>query len=1219
MKAGQLEIELLANVARLQQDMEQVKRSVGDMTTDVGRKARAANDNLRSIGRGAGAGVQAFSRDVAQLKASIDPAWAALERYKQQVNLLRDAQRQGALTQAQYIQQVRAAKAAYQEAGAGVVGASNAQRQGLQQLGYQIGDVSTMFALGARPSQIFASQIGQITQAVQLATGGTSRFAAFLGGPWGVAISVAVMALGPLIGKLFETEDATKKVEFASYGLGDAQSILGGVMDLTTGKITAQSDALWANARAQAAAAQVAARKEQFEASSEMRSIRKGKIELQGGMGGGVRFARVGDPTADIVSAFQGGTLSVTEAERGLRSLMETGLATEGQYLKAAEAVTKFGMAAENIKLFGDLQKGLNGDKGALGQFLTPSNRRPPAAKTDRRAETLQREAEATEALITGLGLLADAYLVSEAAAMKAEVAAKATEQGIKKQADVAEYVARQMRLAVAERIADAAKEVSSLRAQTEAQEKLNARIIQGGYSYEDAVQMMKDQADLRPYLTALAIAEGDAKAKLADVIERLRIEQKRSNDETALSKALQDAHNYERQVIAPLEREAQVLGLVGWQRERALLQMEREADIAPLLAKHTDALARGNYELAAALQVLIDKRIKAFNLQIQMGDWTDADDRAKDRLDLYNDALRETISLLERIGGFGGVLGGILGFVSGNASGLRGPIGDLLNLRTGTKADPRNPNREIATTLADELREIFKLNGQFGQTMANLLQGAGTGMLAANALGFTGKGSQVGSAIGGALGTVAGEAVGKAVRGTLGKALGPLGSIAGGLIGGALGSLLSKTPKGTATIGNVNGSLGVSATAGNSQSRIAAASKSANAIIDSLESIASQLGASIDPSKGSVSIGIRKGSFRVDPTGKGATKVKKGAIDFGEDAEAAAYYAMMDLIKDGVLAGLRAGTERLLRNADDLEAGLAKALKFEGVFKDLASLKNPMQFALDELTREFDQLRKIFGEAGASAAEYAQLEELLSLKREDAIERAQREAIDKISERRELEIRILELLGREQDALAASRELELAGMKASLRPLQSMIYQLEDARQIMERFAPLAADLRFFKQEVLGNRTSNGFAQIAARFREVAALAKGGDATALGNLRGSATEYLDAAKENAKTSLDYRRAVGEVLASVDSGIFAADAQVEYAQMQIDAIAAQSDILVSIKDQLETSQAAIAAATAKTATLLQRFEGDGLTVKTDTDTPLFIRLPTGERLQVEVV
>lgn len=85
-----------------------------------------------------------------------------------------------------------------------LTGKSAAARQGMLQLGYQIGDAATMFSLGANTSQIFASQLGQTVQAVQLMTGGTSRLAAFLGGPWGIALSTAAIVTAPFIGKLYE-------------------------------------------------------------------------------------------------------------------------------------------------------------------------------------------------------------------------------------------------------------------------------------------------------------------------------------------------------------------------------------------------------------------------------------------------------------------------------------------------------------------------------------------------------------------------------------------------------------------------------------------------------------------------------------------------------------------------------------------------------------------------------------------------------------------------------------------------------------------------------------------------------------------------------------------------------------------------------------------------------------------------------------------------------
>jgi len=93
------------------------------------------------------------------------------------------------------------------------VGATaGSQRAGMQQLSMQIGDVATQFAMGTKPMQIFAQQGGQVFQAIQLMAGGGSRFAAFLGGPWGLALSAAAIAVTPFIGRLFEAEDALDNV-----------------------------------------------------------------------------------------------------------------------------------------------------------------------------------------------------------------------------------------------------------------------------------------------------------------------------------------------------------------------------------------------------------------------------------------------------------------------------------------------------------------------------------------------------------------------------------------------------------------------------------------------------------------------------------------------------------------------------------------------------------------------------------------------------------------------------------------------------------------------------------------------------------------------------------------------------------------------------------------------------------------------------------------------
>jgi hypothetical protein len=289
--------------------------------------------------------------------------------------------------------------AGFEQAGQRVVASAGAQRAGMQQLSFQLNDMATMFALGARPMQIFVSQSGQVMQSIQMMSGGTSRLAGFLGGPWGIAITSAAVVLTPFIGKLFEAEDALKGVEFASDRLGDAQGILGRVIDATTGKINNQSQAMLALARAQAAAGMVGAMQRQAAARSEMQSIRKGgfgDLRVEGTMGG-LRLTQA-NRGQDVVDLVMRGRLSGAAGEQQLRARMQSGMLTEEAYFRAAQAITSFGVEGENVRVFEDALAGLDGDSAAARRILgpQPSSRRgggargrtgPDQAQIDGRAE----------------------------------------------------------------------------------------------------------------------------------------------------------------------------------------------------------------------------------------------------------------------------------------------------------------------------------------------------------------------------------------------------------------------------------------------------------------------------------------------------------------------------------------------------------------------------------------------------------------------------------------------------------------------------------------------------------------------------------------------------------------------------------------------------------------------------------------------------------------
>jgi murein DD-endopeptidase MepM/ murein hydrolase activator NlpD len=341
---------------------------------------------------------------------------------------------------------------------------------------------------------------------------------------------------------------------------------------------------------------------------------------------------------------------------------------------------------------------------------------------------------------------------------------------------------------------------------------------------------------------------------------------------------------------------------------------------------------------------------------------------------------------------GGGGGLGGVPTFFS--------RIFGQLNQSSGATAGATATLTTIQQHQSDMLKRSALLSSP--EQYYNLL-GANVGKSLDKALGtggFFGKiGGKLGTALEGAqLGQMSGQLVkalglkssstGSALGGAAGMLIaGPVGAIIGGLLGGIVGGLFKKKKSGGATIGpDDTGSLGVT-TFGN-DNRAQAGSHAANNLLDTLDSIAQQFGVALDASKGAVSIGVRGSDYRVDPSGSGRTK-GSGVVNFSEDEQAAIEFAIKNLIEDGVLGPIKDGAKKLLLESRDLQTGLTKALKFNNVFKELKTYTDPVGAAIDDLDQQFAELRRIFAEAGASAQEYAQLEQLYAFKRNDAIKAA--------------------------------------------------------------------------------------------------------------------------------------------------------------------------------------------------------------------------------------
>ena len=265
------------------------------------------------------------------------------------------------------------------------------------------------------------------------------------------------------------------------------------------------------------------------------------------------------------------------------------------------------------------------------------------------------------------------------------------------------------------------------------------------------------------------------------------------------------------------------------------------------------------------------------------------------------------------------------------------------------------------------------------GNFLQNPAFSLGLGTLAGSIVGGGGAGSQIGSMGGSLLGRGLGTLVGGPVGGII-------GSLAGGILGSLLPGLLSSPKRASVTVGGRGGTLGITGRQGNSAARDATATQGAGSLIDAIFQIADQLGGSVDASRGSVSFGMRKNSFRVDPSGRGATKIGNGAIDFGSDQEAAMRFAIGDLIKDGVITGISQASQNLIAKGGDLDKQIEKALLIEQIPKLLRERMDPLGAALDQLYDKFKLVNDALIEGSASAEQIAQARQLWELEKADTI-----------------------------------------------------------------------------------------------------------------------------------------------------------------------------------------------------------------------------------------
>jgi len=203
-------------------------------------------------------------------------------------------------------------------------------------------------AAGLPITMIFGEQISRLGEAAALSgakDGALGRMAAFMTGPWGIAVTLGITMLGKFIGHLMEAKDALDDVKVATDELGSVQKAIGGVFDLTTGKMKNQTDAAMALAKATVILAQAQAQQRLEQAQGQISEARDGSWMQQFvAMGSTPRAAgatpqKPSMPAGQVLQQFASGARGASATIDALQKLQRAGRLTEEQFTRLSAAV----------------------------------------------------------------------------------------------------------------------------------------------------------------------------------------------------------------------------------------------------------------------------------------------------------------------------------------------------------------------------------------------------------------------------------------------------------------------------------------------------------------------------------------------------------------------------------------------------------------------------------------------------------------------------------------------------------------------------------------------------------------------------------------------------------------------------------------------------------------------------------------------------------------
>lgn len=759
-----------ATLAQLRTQAAAAQRAEAAATAALAREHAA----LAAAVQGSHAAQVADAAAAERLRISTDPLYAAMKRLNAELAESTRLYHAGATAPAEYARQQevltqRLKATAAQHDAVAVAGQRNAQS--LRMVAIQLPDIVQGLLTGQKPLQVFLQQGGQIAQIGMMAEGGLKGMAAQIGraalGFWPLAVAAGA---GVLAIKGFQSaanDGADMKKYAASLGL--TQKEIRHLTDLhvtfgDTAKAVFQvaGRAIWDGIGPGVTTA--------WNTMQEWLSWLGGAVKstvnfLIGGFVGAYQAvsktwqqfpAVMGDVFLSAVNssveAINRLIRKAVEGVNGFISSANTILDKVGLHLPGLDAPeiakvnNQFAGAAKTFSktMTDELKKAQSVDYlGQVGTAITEQARKnardrikaqaeskgyldPDKAKTDRHAEQLAREAEATEAQIRNLYALADAYKVSGAAALIAEARVKAESQAIKQRADIEAAVERQIRLAIAQRVSDAAKGTLASREQAAAQERINAMVSAGLVPAERASDLVRDQIAELPLLAALQVSQQRGYAKEIDAAKRALDDQRAARErltEAERTASFNSAMAAGASRIAELKEELRLIGATDAARVRALATIKASQE-----AEKFNPADRAAY---IAQQV----QIADLDLQRQL------------RADAFNDSLRYQADLLDAIAnnvsiaanGMADAFGKAGQALGGLASTFASYLADQQRMKTAREAELRVISQiDDAQLRAQREQQVNALYAQ-----RNLTSQVGLyGDLASSAKGFFKEGS---------------------------------------------------------------------------------------------------------------------------------------------------------------------------------------------------------------------------------------------------------------------------------------------------------------------------------------------------------------------------------------------------------------------------------------------------------------------------------------------